>query len=156
MSLILEAIWWIFPAYIANAAPVLFGGGRPLDFGKKFIDNKRILGDGKTVKGTLAGIFLGSLAAYLTGNLYVGMMLASGAVFGDLVGSFVKRRMNKKRGYPVFGIDQLDFVFGALLFAAILEIPRAELLVFILVVTPLLHMITNYLAYKLGFKKVPW
>ena len=31
----LYPIIYIFPAYAANGAPVLFGGGKPLDLGKK-------------------------------------------------------------------------------------------------------------------------
>ena len=41
---ITSAIWFILPAYFANAAPVVLGGGPPLDMGKKFLDGRRILG----------------------------------------------------------------------------------------------------------------
>ncbi|MGF3522912.1 MAG: CDP-archaeol synthase, partial [Candidatus Bathyarchaeia archaeon] len=37
-TLVIEALKFIFPAYCANAAPVLGGGGLPMDFGKKFVD----------------------------------------------------------------------------------------------------------------------
>jgi CDP-2,3-bis-(O-geranylgeranyl)-sn-glycerol synthase len=33
-----ELALFIIPAYIANAFPVLLGGGLPLDFGKNFLD----------------------------------------------------------------------------------------------------------------------
>jgi len=36
IELIIEALKFIFPAYCANAIPVITGGGYPIDFGKKF------------------------------------------------------------------------------------------------------------------------
>ena len=56
--LILQAFWFIAPAYAANAFPPLARGKRPLDFGKNLSKN-RILGDGKTVEGSIAGILFG-------------------------------------------------------------------------------------------------
>ncbi|MFH1470329.1 MAG: CDP-archaeol synthase, partial [Candidatus Micrarchaeota archaeon] len=47
----LEVIILVLPAYVANASPVILGGGTPVDFGRLFYDKKRILGDGKTWKG---------------------------------------------------------------------------------------------------------
>jgi len=54
LELILKTIWLLLPAYTPNNFAVIFGGGTPLDFGKKFIDGRRILGGGKTVKDLLA------------------------------------------------------------------------------------------------------
>jgi len=38
-----QAIWLMLPAYTANPMAVVFGGGTPIDLGKKWIDGKRIL-----------------------------------------------------------------------------------------------------------------
>ena len=46
----LVGVWLMLPALIPNSAAVLFGGGRPMDFGKSW-RGKRLLGDGKTWKG---------------------------------------------------------------------------------------------------------
>jgi CDP-2,3-bis-(O-geranylgeranyl)-sn-glycerol synthase len=156
MNLVFEAIWWILPAYIANAVPVLVGGGAPLDFGKNFSDGRRILGPGKTIRGAVIGFVLGSLVGLAEGRLEIGVLLAAGAIFGDAVASFVKRRIGIERGQPLFVIDQLDFVLGALVFGAVVEVPRLALLIAILVITPLIHLLTNWGAYKLKIKKGPW
>ena len=50
-EIILQALWLILPAYVANASAVLVGGGTPVDSGKNWKDGKRILGDGKTWRG---------------------------------------------------------------------------------------------------------
>ena len=39
LILIAQALKFIFPAYCANAAPVLAKGKKPLDHGKNFLDN---------------------------------------------------------------------------------------------------------------------
>src|SRR4030042_473156 len=43
-QLIVNALLFIFPAYCANAIPVIAGGGLPIDFGKKLGDGQPIFG----------------------------------------------------------------------------------------------------------------
>ncbi|MCX6643833.1 MAG: CDP-archaeol synthase, partial [Candidatus Bathyarchaeota archaeon] len=69
--LIIEALKFIFPAYCANATPVLAGGGTRMDFGKNFYDGKRVLGDNKTFRGFFFGWGVG-----------IGVGLLEGLVFG--------------------------------------------------------------------------
>jgi CDP-2,3-bis-(O-geranylgeranyl)-sn-glycerol synthase len=138
---ILQAFWLIIPAYIANASAVLVGGGTPVDFGKKWKDGKRILGDGKTWRGLFAGAFIGMTAgfglavaakyivfsdfAYLNLSDFEGFplmipiifSLCFGALIGDITKSFFKRRIGKNRGEDWFLFDQIDFILGALLFS---------------------------------------
>jgi CDP-2,3-bis-(O-geranylgeranyl)-sn-glycerol synthase len=168
---IINAFLFILPAYIANSTAMLFGGGKPVDFGKHHSDGRRVFGDGKTWIGLTAGIFFGSLAGYLEGvflqqtpwaiggvALYgmLGITLAAGAVFGDLVAAYGKRRAGLERGQPAFLIDQLDFVCGAMLLSLPLRIPGAETLVFILIATPSIHFALNWVSHRLHVKQVPW
>jgi len=81
---------------------------------------------------------------------------------GDIAASFLKRRSGRERGAPFPVVDQLDFVVGALALAALFDFGwvtgvfgPAELAA-VLVVTPLLHALTNGIAYLLGFKNEPW
>ena len=60
--LIVEALKFIFPAYCANAVPVIAGGGTPMDFGKNFFDGKPILGKNKTFQGFFSGLIIGTTA----------------------------------------------------------------------------------------------
>jgi CDP-2,3-bis-(O-geranylgeranyl)-sn-glycerol synthase len=171
---LLRVLLFILPAYIANATPVLFGGGTPVDFKRKFIDRERLLGDGKTWRGLLAGLFFGSLTGLVESILCssavlplslcldflpLGFVLSLGTMLGDLGGSFIKRRMRIKRGHPSLILDQLSF----LLFALLLSLPylpagflSLDSVVFLIVLTYLLHVVTNLLANRLGLKKVPW
>ncbi|NPV62257.1 MAG: CDP-2,3-bis-(O-geranylgeranyl)-sn-glycerol synthase [Methanotrichaceae archaeon] len=172
------AIWLMLPAYIPNNCAVLFGGGRPLDMGKTFQDGKRVLGDGKTFRGTIAGTVCGLVAGLLlnqvahllampsfgTGLAQIPILfgLSFGAMLGDIVAAFFKRRLGLKRGAPLFVIDQLDFVFGAWALTLILA-PQwfwanftPTIIIIILIITPILHRLTNIIGYKLGAKKEPW
>ena len=103
------AIWFIFPAYCANAAPVIFGGGKPLDFGKFFFDGKPFLGSHKTFRGFFAGLIVGTLVGLVQTLIFenfliqyniqfhysilLGFTLSLGALTGDIIESFIKRRI---------------------------------------------------------------
>jgi CDP-2,3-bis-(O-geranylgeranyl)-sn-glycerol synthase len=63
--LIGEALKFIFPAYCANGAPVIGGGGRPMDFGKNFFDGKRLFGAHKTFRGFFFGLAIGFLVGLI-------------------------------------------------------------------------------------------
>ena len=159
--LILEALKFIFPAYCANGAPVLVGGGPPLDFGKNFLDGKRILGKNKTFRGFffgwVIGILVGLVEYWLFGYpLLFSVLSPLGALIGDLAGAFLKRRLNIAPGGLLPIIDQVDFVVGALLFSLPLSMVYWELAIAVIMITPPIHLFTNFLAYKLKLKNNPW
>jgi CDP-2,3-bis-(O-geranylgeranyl)-sn-glycerol synthase len=177
-GVVVTAIWAMLPAYVPNNAAVVVGGGRPIDAGRTMGD-RRILGDGKTWRGTLGGWAVGVLIALglrrvrapasdLLGvalpefPLAVALALPLGAMLGDVGASFLKRRTGRDRGAPFPGVDQLDFVAGALLLAAlaapgwVVETFTFPVVVAVVVLTPLLHVATNATAYWLGLKTEPW
>ncbi|MBM3229496.1 CDP-2,3-bis-(O-geranylgeranyl)-sn-glycerol synthase [Candidatus Parvarchaeota archaeon] len=166
---------FIMPAYFANSVPVVLGFGAPIDFGRNFVDGKRLFGDGKTIRGFVAGILAGTLIGLLQavflpetqfalynnaqGHALAGFLLSSGTMLGDLAGSFFKRRLGYKRGQPSFLLDQLFFLLVALAlvfpFAPkfVLDAPN---LAFLFAFTYFMHVASNYAANRLGLKKVPW
>ncbi len=159
--LIVESLKLIFPAYCANAAPVLVGGGLPMDFGKNFVDGRRVFGKNKTFRGFFfgltIGILVGLLEVFLFGYPLLFVVLSPlGALLGDLAGAFLKRRLNISPGGLLPLVDQVDFVVGAVLFSLPLGIVSFELAVAMLIITPPIHLLTNYAAYKLKLKSNPW
>jgi CDP-2,3-bis-(O-geranylgeranyl)-sn-glycerol synthase len=132
--------------------------------GKRFVDGRRILGDGKTTYGFLGGLAVGTLIGLLQGvgagslrwHLSLGFLLALGALLGDLLGSFIKRRWGIKRGGAAPGLDQLSFVVLALLLASLMSLPGWQVIATILIITPPIHLATNFVAYKLGLKSRPY
>jgi CDP-2,3-bis-(O-geranylgeranyl)-sn-glycerol synthase len=79
-----------------------------------------------------------------------------GTLLGDLAGAFLKRRLGIAPGKPLPIADQIDFVIGALLFSIPLGILSWELAITVLLITPPIHLFTNFLAYKLKLKTNPW
>ncbi|MCS7125250.1 MAG: CDP-2,3-bis-(O-geranylgeranyl)-sn-glycerol synthase [Candidatus Bathyarchaeota archaeon] len=159
--LVWDALKFIFPAYCANAAPVIFGGGLPLDFGKKFYDGKPIFGKNKTFRGFFFGLAVGTIVGVLESILFTypfhfGFLLSLGALVGDLAGAFIKRRMGIPPGELLPVVDQIDFIIGAFAFSLPLNMLFPELAVTVLLITPPLHLLTNFAAYKMGLKSTPW
>jgi CDP-2,3-bis-(O-geranylgeranyl)-sn-glycerol synthase len=163
---VVEAIEFIFPAYCANALPVITGGGRPLDFGRNFIDGKPVFGKNKTFRGFFFGLLVGVLvglgesAAFgaTTFPVMLSVLIPLGALMGDLAAAFVKRRLNLAPGDLLPIVDQVDFVMGAILFSlpVSLSFLSWELVVAALIITIPVHLLTNYAAYKFGLKNNPW
>lgn len=185
IEFIIKAIWLMLPAYLPNPFAALLGGGKAIDGGRTLADGQRLLGDGKTWRGLFAGVFFGLLAGciqiWLSGRGFeilglqmpafgpdfrsafrVVFALASGALFGDMFMSFFKRRLGFKRGAPLPVVDQLDFVLGAWGFtylvapAWFMENFSFWILLSVIIITPLLHVATNVIAYLIGVKKEPW
>ena len=160
-DIIIYPILYILPAYVANGAPVIFGGGAPLDFHKKF-RGKRIFGDHKTIKGTvsslIAGIIIGLIESHFFSYLLpISILLVIGANIGDLFGSFIKRQVEFKPGKSAPILDQYGFFIFALIFAFSLgHLPDLYGLIFLVIVTGILHLLTNIGAYLLKLKSVPW
>ncbi len=154
------------PCYVANATPVVVAKvvkrTHPIDGGLRFPDGRRILGDGKSVEGFISGVLTGTAVGFAlkqVGLLGVqeAFILSLGTMLGDALGSFVKRRLGIERGEPAPLLDQLTFLLVALLLYQLVYGGLDALTVVILaLVTPPIHLATNYIAYKLGLKSKPW
>ncbi len=174
--LLAQAFWLIGPAYAANAFPPLARGKNPLDFGKK-IRNKRILGDGKTIEGTMAGLMFGLFYAavqiivqpyiplvvdgkslnLISMTPLVAVLLVVGAILGDFIGSFIKRRAGIERGRSAPGMDQLGFLAVSLILASFVVAISVEIWVSLLLLTPLIHWVANLIGfYLMKVKQTPW
>lgn len=178
LDLILKTVWLLLPTYTPNNFAVVVGGGKPIDFGKRFIDGKRVLGDGKTWRGFVGGVAGGILTANIQYGieksfgikllsllpflefLTLSILLSSGAMIGDCVGSFIKRRMGYERGTRFLVVDQLTFLIVALILSSFYQpfwkLYSPEIITVGIIITPLLHLGINYIAFKLKLKEVPW
>ncbi|MHA2363726.1 MAG: CDP-2,3-bis-(O-geranylgeranyl)-sn-glycerol synthase [Candidatus Hodarchaeales archaeon] len=182
-SFILGAIWFVFPAYIANSSPTVLGGGPPIDGGLLWKDGKRLLGNGKTWRGLILGILCGTAIGIIqivfekSGGKEIvrAFLLSTGALLGDLIGSFIKRRKGLKRGESFLFMDQLGFIIVGTLMVILFfpitiqgvsfdllgeeisyDINQIMLyLVIILPVTFIIHIAANLIWYLLGKQDVP-
>ena len=166
----------MIPAYVPNSAAAVFGGGTPIDLGKRWSDGRKVFGDGKTYRGFLGGMFCGILAGLveiwvwssfnLTAlprqTLLSIALLAAGALLGDLVKSFFKRRLSKERGESWPLADQYDLVIGSFVLILLVypqwlfENITLPVAAWIVIITPILHRVVNIIGYYIGVKEVPW
>lgn len=174
---LLKCFYLMLPAYFANMAPVMVKKINlfvfPIDFDKQ-INNKPILGKNKTFRGLVFGIIFAVIIAYLQFLLYnveffknisfinyqnwllFGFLMGFGALTGDLIKSFFKRRLEINPGEKFVPFDQTDFVIGALIF--IMPIFNLTLKIFIasLLLSFLLHIIVNHIAFYLKIRNEKW
>ncbi len=182
MIFVLRCLYFMLPAYLANMAPVFAQKlgilkflDNPVDCGRA-IGGRRIFGDHKTWRGFFVGVVLAIAVSWLQYFLYslsafqkislinypeahwwlLGFLLGFGALFGDLIKSFFKRRVNIAPGAPWIPFDQLDFVIGALVFAAPVYFPAWPAVAVILIFSPILHIATNNIGYLLRIKNTRW
>jgi CDP-2,3-bis-(O-geranylgeranyl)-sn-glycerol synthase len=164
------------PAYAADVTPVLVKGlwpalARPVDAGRTF-RGQPIFGSHKTWRGMLAGTAAGmvvyeiqvvvhhldllrplELVDYSAHAVLPGFLLAFGALLGDLVKSFFKRRVGIGAGRSWLVFDQLDFFIGASLLVSLVEPPPPLAWLAMLPIIFACDVAVCILAYWLGLKE---
>ena len=175
---ILALLYAMLPAYLANMAPVFCKRlnilNYPLDAGRTF-RGKQILGSHKTLRGIMVALLAGMLIFWLQQALYgipffqnlswiaypehsvfIGMLLAAGAMLGDLIKSFFKRQRNILPGQRWFPWDQVDFMLGALLVGSYIFPFQLTDALILLGITLVLHIAANHIGYYLGLNQQKW
>lgn len=181
MNELLLVIWFFLPAGIANASPTWANKiprinrlNTPMDFGKSF-NGKRIFGDNKRWRGLIFGMIFGALTGYIQFLIFpdfinelgiasnspaltmtvLGGLLGLGALLGDAVESFFKRRSHVKPGDSWFPFDQIDFIIGGIILSMPIVILTLKTYLLILIVGFSLHLIAGYIGYLLKLKDKP-
>ena len=162
---LLQLAWFMAPAYCANMAPPFVrywhGWNRPI--------SRRWFGSHKTVAGFALGVAASLAATALQGVLdapfsivdyrhwiVLGSCFGVGAMTGDLVKSFFKRRAGIPPGAKWLPFDQLDFAIGALALAGWRADLQVRDVLVILALTFVGHIAINRLAFQVGIKSTPW
>jgi CDP-2,3-bis-(O-geranylgeranyl)-sn-glycerol synthase len=179
-ELIMQAIWLMLPGIIANMTPVLSKNSFtflavPIDFNKKLNKNP-ILGKNKTWRGFILGMITAVLTAYLQSYLYqfqaiknislidygalsmlsLGLLLGFGVLVGDMVESFVKRRLRMKPSQPFIPWDQIDSALGGLLTLSIIYIPPGKIIIASITLAFVISLLSTKVGYWLGLRKENW
>lgn len=180
---ILFALWFLLPAADANMAPIFAAHlpwlkrfDAPIDGGRTF-HGKPLLGTHKTWRGLLAGMVVSTLIFWLQQVLLahvgwlrplaggvdyaalptfvLGPLFGLGALGGDAVKSFFKRRVGVESGKSWLPFDQLDYVIGGIL----VTLPFVRLAwtqyLTMLIVWFLMHLLFSYLGWLLHLKEAP-
>lgn len=178
---IISCLYFFLPAYFANMTPplakkakILNFLAKPIDFNKKFF-GKPILGSHKTFRGAILAFLVGFSTAIFQRFLYrfyliqrisildyskiniffFAFLISFGAVFGDLIFAFIKRRLNLPPGAPFLPFDQTNYVIGAAIFLIPFKI-KISVWLTLFVFTFFLHIIVNRLGYHLKIHQAKW
>ena len=182
LILVSQSLYFMLPAYVANMMPVIASRVHFLE--KPISLNK--LGAHKTWRGfcfgslgAIVSIFIqvifspytsmygldllqyGELGgddtgAIIFGSVFIGALFGGGALLGDALKSFFKRKIGIAPGSSLPVIDQIDYVIGALVFTYPFFAPPIENIITILIISPVLTMAANIISFKLHLKKVWW
>lgn len=199
LFLLAGALFYMIPSWLANASPVIFGHGQPIDHGRLWRDGKRIFGDHKTQRGFAVGIIAGIIGGagmmwlydivippileflYLPSHanplipiyqssifyaispieneiiigIIFGFLASLGAMIGDLVGSFLKRRRDIKSGESFIPMDQLGFFVFAMIFAFPIAPAPLEYWLLLTPITFSVHVFANVVGYILKLSDTP-
>jgi len=166
-----EFLAWLIKYYAApmaaNASPLLVRGRLRIDKGLKFVDGKPLFGENKTVEGFVIGVYMGFATTLSTSMIFgehslavLGFGASIAALLGDLIGAFIKRRLNIKSGDPLPVVDQLDFALAATAYYTVLGVgdvvAKPLNVIAALAIIALLHVTTNNIAYAIGVKDKRW
>lgn len=180
LILIISSLYFMLPAYLANMSAEIFSRiispkvrilARPIDDNRKW-RGQPLFGSHKTWGGLLyasmAGVIIFfiqqkvfvyssikqiSLIDYSSTSLLLGFLFGFGAIIGDLIKSFFKRRTNIPPGKPWIPFDQLDFLAGAVIFSLPIVILPWQNYLTIFLVTPFLHILINRIGHYLRIRK---
>lgn len=170
------AFWFFVPAAAANSIPVVASKVEPLkkwttpmDFGKKW-RGKPVLGANKTWRGLFVGVTLACIIAAIQYAVwlppefadksfgfmvFLGGVMGLGALVGDAVESFFKRRINRDAGQSWFPFDQIDYVLGGIVFTLpFVQLPLSAYF-WVVALYFVIHVASVYLFYKLGVREHP-
>lgn len=153
----------------ARYVPGLKNWNTPVDFGITH-KGKRLLGDNKrwrgiffgTLVGAITNVVLISIAANLEPSIeskivafVAGGLLGFGALAGDAIESYFKRKRGIKPGDSWFPFDQIDYIIGGLiLWYPIVQVPL-EIVLYIFALYFGLHIVVSYIGFRFGFKDKP-
>lgn len=168
----LAAILFFLPAGIANMVPVLVcklpllkQWNTPIDFGRTF-GGVPIFGPHKTWRGLVFGTLAGAATGFLLPHDFIAQYypqwsvlvagsIGFGALAGDAIKSFFKRRVGITSGATWFPFDQIDYIIGGLLCTLPFGAPTAALATIVAVSYFCLHIISTHVGYRLGLKSSP-
>ncbi len=181
INFIISAVYFYLPGGLANIGanlgkfvPFLKKLDSPVDLGRTF-RGQRIIGEHKVWSGFLFGIILGVFIGVIkhrlldkifpslivlnlsfTENLFLSFILASGAVTGDLIKSFIKRQINIPAHAPWIPFDEIDHTMTSMLLVKIFFDISWSFIVVTIISVAILHFVFNLIGYSLKVKKVPY
>lgn len=152
----------LFLLFAANGAPILarilFSAWTyPVDGGYRFSDGEPLLGPSKTWRGIVTALLITPLFAVLFAlPPLLGLLIAALAMLGDLLSSFIKRRLHIAPSGMALGLDQIPEsllpLLGANLYFQMDWFTIAQLTLIFLI----LELLLSRILYWLNIRSQPY
>lgn len=129
----------------------------PVDANILFIDGKPLLGRSKTWRGIFVSVAIVTPAALLFGfEVLEGILIALSAMLGDILSSFIKRRLGMASSSMAPLIDQVpESLFPSLLMMHKLALSNTDVIV-IVAAFIILELLLSIVLYRMGIRKRPY
>jgi CDP-diglyceride synthetase len=148
---------------VANGAPLIakkaWGGAlaTPLDAGLCFLDGRPVFGSSKTVRGVVVSVAATTAASLLVGIAWwLGALIGATAMAGDLLSSFIKRRLDRPPSSRATGLDQIpEALLPLLACREALALTAADIGIIVAVFLAG-AVILSRLLYRVGLRDQPY
>ncbi|HQC73688.1 MAG TPA: CDP-archaeol synthase, partial [Candidatus Competibacteraceae bacterium] len=128
-----------------------------LDGGRVLADGQRLFGTTKTWRGLLAAVLMTGSGALLLGvPAAVGALIGLLAMAGDLLSSFIKRRLGRPSSSMMLGLDQVPEALLPLLAVREAFALDAPAIVVTVIAFLLLDLLLSQVLYRLGIRQRPY
>ena len=129
----------------------------PLDAGKTFNDGRRLFGCSKTIRGIIVAVMATSACAPVFGVEWTtGLVIGLAAMVGDLISSFIKRRMGRPPSSRALGLDQIpELLLPALACKSLLALTVVDVIVVVALFSAG-DLILSRLLFKMHIRKEPY
>jgi len=147
---------------VGNGVPVILyrwlgdAFSQPVDGGYELPDGARLFGCSKTWRGFCAGIIGAAVVAFLLGfTIVFGVVFGFLSLSGDLVSSFIKRRMKLPESNQSVGVDQIPEAFIPLVIGAFWLSYGISTIIIVTLSFFLLNVLVSPILYQFGIRKHP-
>jgi len=148
---------------IANGAPIIANRvlgkrlNQPIDGGLILKDGRALFGPSKTVRGIAASLPATMIAANIMGfSLAIGALIGCCAMLGDLLSSFIKRRLDVEPSGRALGLDQIpESLLPMLALLPLMDLTAGDL---IIVVGSffILELLLSRILHRIGVRERPY
>ena len=147
---------------LANGAPVVAAGllnglwSAPVDGGRSWRDGRPILGKSKTWRGVVSGALACGLFSLITGLGFVfGVVFGVLGLVGDMLSSFIKRRLALASSARAVGLDQIPEALLPMLLAMWWLPVSGWVVIGVVVLFTLSNIVASPLLYRMGIRRHP-
>lgn len=148
---------------LANSSPVvakrILGEtyAIPIDGNAQFVDGRPLFGPSKTIRGVVVSVLVTALGAPLLAlPIWIGLLVAAAAMSGDLLSSFLKRRLGLTASSKATGLDQIpESLFPLIACRSTFSLTAVDIVVGC-VIFLVAEVFLSHLFFRLGLRDRPY